>query len=43
MRLVAVDEPGIRNWRGGDDRPLYRFEPISAGGHDNLIDPVRDL
>src|SRR5215217_1489999 len=44
LRLVAVDEPAARRWRGGDDRPLYRFEPINAGfgSYDNLIDPERD-
>jgi hypothetical protein len=44
LRLVAVDEPAARRWRGGDDRPLYRFEPISArfGSYDNLVDPARD-
>ena len=44
MRLVNVDERVLRNVRGSDGRPMYRFEPIRArfGSYDNLIDPVRD-
>ncbi len=44
MRLVGVNEPVLRKVRGGDGRPMYRFEPIRAafGSYDNLIDPVRD-
>jgi TRAP-type uncharacterized transport system substrate-binding protein len=44
MRLIGVNEPVLRNVRGSDGRPMYRFEPIRArfGSYDNLIDPVRD-
>ena len=44
MRLVAVDDRVLRNVRGSDGRPMYRFEPIRArfGSYDNLIDPARD-
>lgn len=44
MRLISVNEPVLRAARGGDGRPMYRFEPIRArfGSYDNLIDPVRD-
>ncbi len=44
MRLVGVGERVLRNVRGSDGRPMYRFEPIRArfGSYDNLIDPARD-
>ena len=44
MRLVGVNERVLRNVRGSDGRPMYRFEPIRArfGSYDNLIDPARD-
>ena len=44
MRLISVNERVLRNVRGTDGRPMYRFEPIRArfGSYDNLIDPARD-
>ena len=44
MRLIGVDDRVLRNVRGSDGRPMYRFEPIRArfGSYDNLIDSARD-
>lgn len=44
MRLVGVNERVLRNVRGSDGLPMYRFEPIRArfGAYDNLIDSARD-